>query len=203
MKASSLSLRLILLAFLSTFVALSTLAVVFNSLFHSYFEERVYFELGQHLKQLTANLTIDQNGNLVVTPLPDPRFNLPFSGIYWQAQEIDGQEVVSKSLWTSSIHIPLNDVPGQKVRTAVMAEHGVPLLTLGWTVLLEGDPKPRAIALSVAIDETEVQEAATGFRTTILKWLFLMFVGLILASWVQVRLGLAPLEKLRKKVEQL
>lgn len=203
MKATSLSFRLILLACLSISLALATLAVVFNSLFYSYFEERVYSELDQHLKQLTANLSFDAQGNIVVAPLPDPRFNLPFSGLYWQAQEIDGQEVFSKSLWTSSINVPVSETPGKQLRTSVLTNQGVPLLALGWTILVGGDTAMRSVALSVAIDETEVQEAAAGFRTTILKWLALMFGGLIAAAWVQVRLGLAPLEDLRKKVEKI
>lgn len=203
MKATSLSLRLILLACLSISVALATLAFVFNSLFYSYFEERMYSELDQHLKQLTANLSFDNQGNIFVTPLPDPRFNLPFSGLYWQAQEINGQEVFSKSLWTSSIDIPVGETPGQQLRTSVVTNLGVPLLTLSWTILLNDETEIRSVTLSVAIDETEVQEAAAGFRTTILKWLALIFAGLIAAAWVQVRLGLAPLEDIRKKVGKI
>lgn len=197
MKAPSLSLRLILLAVASIAVALATLAVVFNTLFYTYFEERVYSELNQHLKQLTANMSFDARGNMTVTPLPDPRFDLPFSGIYWQAQEVDGQEIFSRSLWTSSLDVPRSDTPGTQVKSAIVTEHGVPMLTLGWTILVGEN---RAVALSVAVDQTEVQDAAAGFRQTILLWLSLTFAALIAASWVQVRLGLAPLENLRKKV---
>ena len=150
MKATSLSFRLILLACLSISLALATLAVVFNSLFYSYFEERVYSELDQHLKQLTANLSFDAQGNIVVAPLPDPRFNLPFSGLYWQAQEIDGHEVFSKSLWTSSINVPVSETPGKQLRTSVLTNQGVPLLALGWTILVGGDTAMRSVAWRVS-----------------------------------------------------
>jgi signal transduction histidine kinase len=62
---------------------------------------------------------------------------------------------------------------------------------------------PSLVELTVAINQTEVQRAATGFQFTMLRWMGFIFVGLILAAWVQVRLGLVPLETLRKKVEQV
>jgi len=203
MKTSSLGLRLILLACLSISVALIATTFVLNALFHDFFEERIFSELDRDLIQLTANLSIEEDGRISVAPLTNPRFGLPFSGLYWQAVEPDKQTVVSRSLWGGSYDFPANSIAGQRTRQETDSSQGVPLLITGWTILIGEGDQQRAITLSVATNESEVIEATAKFRSAFILWLALMFVGLILASWVQVRLGLVPLETLRKKVEQV
>ncbi len=203
MKTSSLALRLILLSCLSISVALIATTFVLNTLFHDFFEERIFAELDRDLIQITANLSIEEDGRIFVEPLENQRFSLPFSGLYWQAVEPEKQTVVSRSLWGGSYDFPVNPVAGQQTRIEVDSNQGVPLLITGWTILIGDDTQQRAITLSVATNESEVIEATAKFRSAFILWLALMFLGLILASWVQVRLGLVPLETLRKKVEQV
>ena len=203
MKTSSLGLRLILLACLSISVALIATTFVLNTLFHDFFEERIFSELDRDLIQLTANLSIEQDGSISVEPLTNPRFGLPFSGLYWQAVEPEKQAVVSRSLWAGSYEFPVNPIAGQRTRLEIDSNQGVPLLITGWTILIGEGDQHRAITLSVATNESEVIEATAKFRSAFILWLALMFLGLIIASWVQVRLGLVPLETLRKKVEQV
>ncbi len=198
---SSLAVRLLLLSLVTIALTLGTTALVLNSLFYNYFEDRIYSELNQYLKQVTANILIDDDGNVQVKDLPDPRFNLPFSGLYWQVTEQGHPDVLSRSLWGRAIDMPVAGQPGQEIRAAVNSYGGVPLLALGWTILLGDPPDQRTVNLSVAIDQSEVISAASRFRTTFLQWLSLIFLALVLASWMQVRLGLAPLESIRRKVE--
>lgn len=203
MKTSSLGLRLFLLSCLSILVALIATMFVLNTLFHDFFEERIFSELDRDLIQLTANLSIEKDGSLSVEPLANPRFTVPFSGLYWQAVEPEKHAVVSRSLWGGSYEFVPNPIAGQQGRSEIDSNQGIPLLITGWTILIgEGDLQ-RAITLSVATNESEVFEATARFRSAFILWLVLMFVGLIMASWVQVRLGLVPLETLRKKVEQV
>jgi signal transduction histidine kinase len=203
MKTSSLGLRLILLACLSISVALIATTFVLNALFHDFFEERIFAELDRDLTQLTANLAIEEGGSLSVAPLPNPRFGLPFSGLYWQAVEPETQINTSRSLWGVSYKFPANPIAGQRTHIEIDSSQGVPLLITGWTILIGEGDQQRAITLSVATNESEVIEATAKFRSAFILWLALMFLGLIIASWVQVRLGLVPLETLRKKVEQV
>ena len=203
MKTSSLGLRLILLACLSISIALIATMFVLNALFHDFFEERIFAELDRDLAQLTSNLSIEEDGSIFVEPLTNPRFGLPFSGLYWQAVEPEKQAVVSRSLWGGSYDFPTTPVAGQRTRLEIDSGQGVPLLITGWTVLIGEGDQQRAITLSVATHESEVIEATAKFRSAFILWLVLMFLGLVIASWVQVRLGLVPLETLRKKVEQV
>ena len=203
MRASSLGLRLILLACLSISVALIATTFVLNALFHDFFEERIFAELDRDLTQLTANLSIEEDGSLSVSPMPNPRFGLPFSGLYWQAVEPEKQASASRSLWGGSYDFPANPIAGQRTRIEIDSSQDVPLLITGWTILIGESDQQRRITLSVATNESEVIEATDKFQSAFILWLALMFLGLIIASWVQVRLGLVPLETLRKKVEQV
>ncbi len=203
MRLNSLATRLVLLACLSIGVALGSISYVLSAQFNRFFEDRVYAELGAHLNQLTANLSFDAAEDLVVAPLLDPRFQAPFSGLYWQARREGHPQVVSRSLWTGSLDVPPPDSAGELVRSALISSTNQPLLTLSRTVRVGDESAPSLVQLTVAIDQTEVQRAATGFQATMLGWMGLIFIGLILASWVQVRLGLVPLETLREKVERV
>lgn len=200
MKFNSLATRLILLACLSIAVALSTISIVLSGQFSRYFEDSVYNELSGHLDQLTANMDFDAQGDVVVSSLQDPHFELPFSGLYWQAAREGHPTVVSKSLWTGSLDIQAPTEAGSLVRSTLQSPIDEPLLALSRAVSTENNGEVSLVNLTVAIDQTEVQRAAEGFRTTMINWMMIIFLGLILAAWVQVRLGLAPLETLRQKV---
>jgi len=203
MRFRSLATRLVLLACLSIAVALGSIAFVLGERFNRYFEDRIYAELGAQLDQLTANLDFDIDGNIVVKPLLDPRFEAPFSGLYWQALRPDHPSVVSRSLWTGSIDVPPVTVSGVLVRSALRSPRGEPLLALSRAVTIGAGGSESRVSLTVAIDQSEVRRAAAGFRSTMLGWMLIIFSGLIIAAWVQVKLGLAPLETLRHKVERV
>lgn len=203
MKLRSLATRLVLLACLSIAVALGTISIVLSGQFNRYFEDRVYAELAAHLDELTLNLSFDENRNSVVVPLLDPRFEAPFSGLYWQVRRVGHPQVVSRSLWTGSIDVPAAQRAGVFERAAIQSSVMEPLLALSRAVQVGADPDQSLVELTVAIDQTEVQAAAAGFQSTMLRWMLIIFLGLILASWVQVKLGLAPLEALRQRVERV
>ncbi len=203
MKSRSLGLRLILLACASIGIALIATGFLFSTLFHSYFEERMYRELENQLNQLTANIALDDLNSLVVAELPDPRFELPFSGLYWQVLEDGGDQIFSRSLWGEPIETPPIDTAGRSVRGRVTTPGEVSLLTLSWRILIGDNADPRVLKLTVAVDEAEVTDALAQFRTTLVQWLALLFVFLIVASWAQVRLGLAPLEAIRNRIQDI
>lgn len=200
MNIPSLGVRLFLLSFLSIALALVATTFALNARFQDYFEDRIYRELEQHLEQLTTNLELDAGGALQVVPLFDRRFEQPFGGLYWQVQEIDGPEILSRSLWGGAFEVPETTVPGAQYKSISQSPIGTTLLVMGWPILLGQDDTQRTALLSVAIDETEVTTAAAGFRKYLIGWLTLMFVGLLIAAWAQVRIGLAPLKLLRERI---
>ena len=161
----------------------------------------MYQELRNQLNQLTANITLDENDAILIAELPDPRFDLPFSGLYWQVVEIDGDSIFSRSLWGDPIATPNLNAAGEQVRGRTITAQDETLLTLSWRILFGDTPEPRTLDLTVGIDEVELTRPLQEFRQKLIQWLALMFVFLILASWVQVRLGLSPLEAIREKIQ--
>lgn len=201
MRIASLRLRLILLSVVSISVALAATTIILNTLFHAFFEERIFAELDRDLIQLTANLSIDENNDISVAPLSNPQYDLPFSGLYWQISEKGEVVASSRSLWGITFDFPESVLPGDRVRNESNSSQGVPLIILGWSILLGEGDNQRVISISVAANESEVIVATAEFRSSFLQWLLVLFLGLIIAAWIQVRLGLSPLETLRKKVE--
>lgn len=58
-------------------------------LFHQHVSAQFHAELQTHLDQLTAHLEIDDQGRPTLNlPLGDPRFDKPFSGLYWQIDRL-------------------------------------------------------------------------------------------------------------------
>lgn len=203
MNTRSLAFRLALLSFFSISIALVAASYALSARFTQYFETRIYAELEQHLEQLTTNISLNSEGNVRVEELLDRRFAQPFSGLYWQVDEAGELPVYSRSLWGRPFDIPENPVPGQQFRTVSKSPTGQAILVLGWPVLIGEEGVQRTIILAVAIDESELEDAASGFRLYLVKLLLGMFVGLMVAAWVQVQIGLAPLKVIKSKVERV
>ena len=54
------------------------------SMIKGYLVEDAQSQLRLSMDEITANLETDQNGRLILSRrLSDPRFNQPYSGIYW------------------------------------------------------------------------------------------------------------------------
>ena len=203
MSFSSLGFRLFLLSFFSIFLALTATTLALSDRFFDYFENRVFAELGQHLEQLTTNISLNDAGLVSIAPMLDRRFEQPFSGLYWQVEEVGASAKLSRSLWGSHIDVPANPTPGTQFRSTSISPIGTQLLVVGWQLLLGEGTTARTLVLSVAIDDNEVATAAAGFRKFLISWLAIMFAGLLLAAWAQVRIGLAPLKVLRERIETI
>ncbi|MCP5088269.1 MAG: HAMP domain-containing histidine kinase [Rhodobacteraceae bacterium] len=203
MKFKSLSLRLLLAAGLSTVMAIVATGFVISYQFQKYFEHRLTTELRTELTQLTAALDIRSDGTADMKPLSDKRFEQPFSGRYWQVGFGSDTVLLSRSLWDQPLAMTITSVFGQQEQTKVIAPFGAELLALSWRVTAEGFSDPAGITLTVATDLSEVSLAASQFRYNIAFWLALLGVALILAAWLQVRVGLRPLEKVRTHLEKV
>ncbi len=201
MKRTSLRFRLVLLSLITISVALVATTYALNERFYRYFQDRVYAELEQYLEQLATNISLDAGDRIVVEPLFDRRFDQPFSGLYWQV-EIDGSKpILSRSLWGKQVSTPSGLAPGSRFQNDAESPTGSPVLVSGWVITIGEGPQARQVSLAVAIDSSEVLVAAEGFQAYLVKWLGLMLVGLIIASWVQIGFGLAPLRRIYRKVE--
>ncbi|WP_299356935.1 HAMP domain-containing sensor histidine kinase [uncultured Shimia sp.] len=203
MRIGSLSLRLLLAAGISTVAALIITAVAISYLFEVYFQKRLLDELRADLTQLTAVLAVQEDGTLDVNELGDLRYGQPFGGRYWQIQYGNTPPLLSRSLWDQALDVSLPETLGATQATTVTAPFGTELLVLSWRITIDGIDAPDGIAISVATDLSELNAASAQFRSNIIFWLMLLGTALILAAWLQVRIGLKPLEQIRTDLENV
>lgn len=203
MGIRSLRFRLLSAAAVTTLIALILAGAGLVALFGNHLERRFDAELDIYLNQLIARTDVDEKGRIHVTPgFGDPRFEEPLSGLYWQVQDDSGGVLLrSRSLWDTIIKLPedklsIGDVhhhilPGPPGQTLIVSERQVILL-----------PESRALRLRVAAarDREDLDMARQAFAGDMLPYFALLAIILMIASWVQVNVGLGPLELVRRGV---
>jgi signal transduction histidine kinase len=206
--ASHGSLRLRLLAGTLFWIAASIIAAGWGlgNLFQQHVEVQFHAELKTHLDQLTAQLTLDDKGlPTLALPLSDPRLSRPYSGCYWQIDEIKADTSAasgllrSRSLWDHVLTVP-PDSPanGEIHRHRIAGPEGKALGMVERSVRIDDSPdgKPRSFRLIAAADESLMTEPVARFSGALWLALGMLGIGLVIAALVQVFIGLAPLRKL-------
>ena len=86
-----------------------------GGLFRQHVAAQFHAELKTHLDQLTAHLTIDEQGRPALSvPLSDPRLERPYSGLYWQIDDLATGAAAtpgrlrSRSLWDYVLAAPVD-----------------------------------------------------------------------------------------------
>ena len=196
----SLSLRLLAFAGASIAGALVLAWAVLGMLFERHVERQLQAELERHGLSLIAALSLTPVGQPSLAARPfDPRFDRPASGLYWRITA-PGGAVASRSLWDGALPVEAPPARGWgKVEGVGPFEDRV--LTVVRDVQL--DPGGPQIIIAVSGDEAPLRTARAAFGFESGVFLAVLWLVLALAAWVQVRLGLAPLERVRRELEAL
>jgi signal transduction histidine kinase len=199
---NSLRLRLLIAATLGIVVALAIAGFVIVAAFDSHVRGRLIKELDDHLLQIATLLKPEANGRASLSgELSDPQFLRPLSGLYWQVSEKGAAILRSRSLWDESI--PLGDeigagarqvreLRGPKAKWLIVVERGV---------VLPAPEGERRFVVAVACEQCAVNEARRDFIKVLAPSLAVLAALMALASWGQVRMGLAPLGDLRRQLD--
>ncbi|MBL8395836.1 MAG: sensor histidine kinase [Candidatus Accumulibacter sp.] len=202
------SLRLRLLAGTLFWIAASIIAAGWGlgNLFQRHVEAQFLAELKTHLDQLTAQLTLDEKGRpMLALPLSDPRLSHPYSGCYWQVDEIRDSAPAasgllrSRSLWDDVLTAPPDTpVNGEIHQHRIVGPKGKVLGMIERSVRIDDTPdgKPRSFRLIAAADEALMSAPVARFSGALWLALGVLGIGLVVAALVQVFVGLAPLRKL-------
>jgi signal transduction histidine kinase len=185
-------------------------------LFKQHVSDQFYADLTSQLDQLSAQLTLDAQGQPQLTPaLSDPRLTRPYSGYYWQIDPLADSattrpaavgQLRSRSLWDHVLTLPadaLND--GTTHRHRVMGPQGQRLGLVERSVRIEDSPDSQARTFRLMTAANEQLMLAPVARFNGLLWLALgvLAAGLMLAALVQVRVGLAPLRALQSALARV
>jgi signal transduction histidine kinase len=206
MRRRSLRIRLLVASVFSIAVALAIAGFGLGALFERHVERRAKAELATYTQQLAASLVIDEGGAVTLSrTLADPRFDQAFSGLYWQLREDGGDLLLrSRSLW--DYVLPL---PSDSLRPGIVHNHTLPgpqdaeLIVQEQLVIYSKPPGQRTIRIAVALDRQEVAEASEEFTEEMIPALLLLALVLIAAAWLQVSVGLRPLEAVRLGVNAI
>jgi signal transduction histidine kinase len=208
----SLRFRLLAATLIGLSLAMLLAGLVLNSLFHEHVMRQFERALTQQLDQLTARLSFDAQGQPVLDAqtLSDPRWQRPYSGLYWQ---LDNMTVAppqpgvlrSRSLWDTRLALPADVLPDGDIHTHELPGPGDSrLLVLERTVQPEfaasGDVRWR---LSVGVDLKDTHQAVAGFQRVLGVSLSALLLLLLAAAWAQVALGLRPLLALQQSLKNL
>ncbi len=165
--------------------------------------------LSWQLDQVTARLVFDETGQPSVPAgaLSDPRWNKPYSGLYWQIDRLDvgleGRQGVlrSRSLWDGSLSLEVDALTDHDMHAhADTGPNGETLRVLERTLKSDASPG-QAWRIMVASDTRSLTTAQDEFRGVLAA--SLMGLGLLLAGagWAQWSVGLAPLRRLQNAVD--
>ncbi|SET03403.1 sensor histidine kinase [Thorsellia anophelis] len=195
----SLKLRVTILTSILISSGLFITALLLVNIFNNYAENQVKQELLIHLNQLTAEVLIDEKGTLKLDgPLSDPRFNTPYSGLYWQINDFKSEPIMrSRSLWEEVITIDLSslaDMPfGYQVIEGPPDEH---LMVLSRQIEL-GSSNPKPYVLSVGINQAVLLTSLSEFRRILLIAFAGLAISMIIMGWIQIYASLAPINKIK------
>jgi signal transduction histidine kinase len=194
LKLHSIKLRLMALSAIWVLGSLAASAIVLQYLFVSSLERDVRQDLEAALTRIVALLNEDAPQAGLSSPLPDPRYDTPLGGRYWQIEIPENQVVLrSRSLWDMVLPVTSDEAAMGHFEH----EDEWHIIYVARTIAIGG----QAVRLTVGEDHGPVHEAARLFLWDTVR-LFALLGGLILvAAWFQLRLGLAPLDKLRSAVD--
>ncbi|MFT4014771.1 MAG: HAMP domain-containing sensor histidine kinase [Paracoccus sp. (in: a-proteobacteria)] len=205
MKASSLRVRLLLGGALWILLALVLTGMAILYLFVSTAERTVRADLEAGAALLTALIDPSAAGVQLTGQPPDPRYDLPFSGFYWQIDGIDergGDEVIrSRSLWDSTIPYDPPPRPRGPVHFTAAGPEGQSLSAMALDVKFQVEEGTRAYRIIVAQDRAVLDQSIARFGRDMVIALLVLGLALVLAAIAQVSLGLRPLRALRRDVE--
>ncbi len=220
MTPKSLRLRQALIAGASIALAMIVAGFGLVILFERHVTRRVDAELDTYIRALAANLSFAADGALQISrPLADPRFSQPLSGLYWQVEEegtgapktapVPGQQQAltgmaqlrSRSLWDDVIALPADHVaPGIVHRHLLAGPGGATLMVSELRVAYTVGEGTRKIRITAAVDRQDILTARREFAEDVTISLAILAAILLAAAWVQIVLGLKPLEALRRSV---
>lgn len=193
MKGRSLAFRLVLISTLWIFAALAAGSFLLTGLFRDYVARNFDQRLETLLDGMVALSEVEGGGQLTLTRAAgEPRFDVPYSGWYWQIA--DAKEVVlrSRSLWDRELR-PQRGDSGLILRYDAEGPTDQQLRVVERAIQLPG--ARGRFYYQVAGDKAEVQADIERFESTVGWALGGLGAGLILAVLLQVNLGLRPLRR--------
>ena len=193
MTPPSIRARLILWAGGLTLAALAVAWVGLSALLADFVDRRLNAELTAAARAVMAVAEWDDLGAFtVIPPPPDPRFETPLSGWYWQVSDGDAVLAGSPSLIGGTL---------TSTGLATIGPAGKPLVAFAENFTAPGDS--RALNVTVTLPKAEAQAELAAIRAPLVLALALLGAALLLAQVLAVRAGLVDLTRFAAAVARV
>ncbi|MDP3139608.1 MAG: sensor histidine kinase [Burkholderiaceae bacterium] len=208
---ASLRVRLLGATLIALAAALGLSGIALSRLFHDHVQRQFETTLIQQLDQLTARLEFDAAGQPLIdsSRLSDPRWGRPYSGLYWQVDEMPAQGATrrsvlrSRSLWDSALRLDADAMTDGAVHVHELAGPQDQTLLVIERSLRQEQRADTRWRLMVAADLRDTQEAIQSFTGMLAVSLAVLFALLALAAWAQVVVGLRPMRGLQRSLDDV
>jgi signal transduction histidine kinase len=210
MRFNSLAFRLFASAAAWTLIVLPATAILLVSLYRTAVERNFDARLNVYLTSLVAATTAGGAAHPTEPAnLGEPVFTIPFSGWYWQIKSLDGAPrpvLVSDSLLDQQLRLPSqNAIPRDKTLTRRAYADGPERQRLR---IVEREIRPAGArstpySYAVAGDAAEIERDLSEFTHLLIAALGVLGLGLLIATFFQVRFGLRPLRAIRQNLAEI
>ena len=189
------------LALLWVALSLVGAAIALQYLFTLNIERTAHADMAAALNRLAAEIMPEVPVPAISTPLPDPLYATPFSGQYWQIEALDNGGITrSKSLWDFVLPTPAIQDGGELLHYSQGPEDQ-PLILLTRRLELEAAGGLRPFLVTIGKDRTAIDAARADFGWDLAKVLAPLGALIVLAAWIHIKLGLAPVQAVRSGIE--
>ncbi len=211
LRPGSLRFRLLAATVVALGVALLLAGLLLAGLFRDHVMRQFEATLTEQLDQLTARLEVDASGQPQIDAqrLSDPRWQRPYSGLYWQLDRLspDGHArqaaLRSRSLWDQSLALEADALAdGQRHVHVGQGPQSQPLLLVERTVRT-GEAPGTGWRLVVGGELAQTAQAVRGFNQMLALSLAALGLLLVLAALAQVTVGLSPLRDLQRALNRV
>ena len=194
LKRLSLKSRLVLAAIVWLTAMVIAAGVSVPSQVLNYMVDDTKKQLTLFIDEISASIEADETGNITLaSPLSDPRFNRPYSGLYWSAQT-DSDLLRSRSLWDKAI---VSERDGKEV----LGARGENLIFVKTNLYYPDYKGP--IQVLVGIDAQPIKDTVRELMSQLWIILALLYFGILTVIILQVQWSLIPLTKMQKELSQL
>lgn len=204
MNNGSLKVRLLAGGALWVLMALILAGVAIFYLFVTNIERSIDAELSANAARMTALLdTLSDDGPQLTEYPPDPRYDIPFSGYYWQIEDDSGNMLRSRSLWDYEIPYTAPASAEGPQPFEAMGPYGQSLSGVGIAARFDLPDGSRTYSVVTARDRSLLNESISRFGADLATALLALAIALVFAAMAQVALGLRPLRALRQDIEMV
>jgi signal transduction histidine kinase len=201
----SVRLRFALVGVFTAILAAAGLGAAVQGLFERHVEREMLAELDADLRFLARSIAVEDGAaTLKVAPLPDPRFQEPLSGLYWQIRnDRTGSVLHSPSLAGATFSLEPDSLrPGERHRHIVRGPEGTKMVVLERRIDEAAEPMA-SYRVAVAVDRKLLEAANRAFVLDLLPTLAGIAAGLLGAFALQGGIALWPIARARHVLRDL